>query len=229
MGHTILSGTIGQVAQPVLRQAADSGEGETAVFRKILRFTAFLSFPALFGMSMVADEFITTTLSDKWSDCVPLLRIVCVGAAFMPIYTLYQNFVISKGRSDIYLWCNIIQIVLQTFIVLLFAGSGMELMVSVYTLFNILYLFVWQQQTGRIAGLRLSAVLRDIAPFAISSAVVMSVTYYATLSLNSRVVLLIVRIIFGAVLYFVVLKVAGAKILDECMAFLMQKRCRKSS
>ena len=42
-------------------------------------------------------------IHEKWIASVPLLQILCVSGAFMPIYTLYQNLAISKGRSDVYM------------------------------------------------------------------------------------------------------------------------------
>ena len=112
MGHSLVSGTIQQVAQPVMAEVTDDDDRERRVFRKMLRFTSFLSFPAMVGLALIAHEFITLTVGPHWEACVPLLQILAFGGAFMPIYTTYQNLVISKGRSDIYLWCNAIQIVL---------------------------------------------------------------------------------------------------------------------
>ena len=101
-------------------EIADDKDRELRVFRKMIRFTAFLVFPCLFGLSLVAEEFILVTISAKWIDSVPLLQILCVGGAFMPFYTMYQHLVISAGRSDIYMWCNIGQILLQIAIILAF-------------------------------------------------------------------------------------------------------------
>ena len=56
----------------------------------------------MFGLTLVSREFILITIHEKWIASVPLLQILCVSGAFMPIYTLYQNLAISKGRSDVY-------------------------------------------------------------------------------------------------------------------------------
>ena len=137
MAYTTISGTIEQVAQPILVEIGDDKDRELRVFRKMMRFTAFLVFPCLFGLSLVAEEFILVTISAKWIDSVPLLQILCVGGAFMPFYTMYQHLVISAGRSDIYMWCNIGQIILQIAIILAFHSFGIVTMVIAYTAFTI--------------------------------------------------------------------------------------------
>ena len=223
MGHALVSGTVQQVAQPVLAAIADDDEREVRVFRKLLRFTSFLAFPAMLGLALVAHEFIVLTVGEQWLGCVPLLRMLCIGGAFMPIYTMYQNLVISKGRSDIYLWCSAIQMVLQIALVLLFATHGITVMVAVYTLFNIGYLLVWHWQTQRTLHLPLLHVLKDMAPFLLAAAAVMAVTYAATVWIRQEVVLFVCRVLLATVLYVGIMKLAKAEILEECLRFMAKK------
>lgn len=224
MAYTTISGTIEQVAQPVLAEITDDRDRERRVFRKMLRFTAFLSFPALFGMALVAKEFILVTITDRWIDSVPLLQTLCIGGAFLSFYTLYQHLIIASGRSDIYLWCNIGQIVIQIALILLFHSYGINTMVTVYTSFTILWLAVWQINARRLIGVTFRDVLSDTLPFMLSAAAVMTVTYYVTSFIESSVILLPSRIVIASVLYFAVMRMAKIKILDECMAFIKKKR-----
>jgi O-antigen/teichoic acid export membrane protein len=69
-----------EVAQPVLRNVADDRERHKRVFRKMLRFTAFIAFPALFGLAFISRELILITVTDKWIESVPLMQILCVCA-----------------------------------------------------------------------------------------------------------------------------------------------------
>ena len=73
MGHSLISGTMQQVAQPVLTSINEEENRQLNVFRKMLRFTAFLSMPAMLGLAFIAD-FIVVLLGEQWTDSVPLLR-----------------------------------------------------------------------------------------------------------------------------------------------------------
>ena len=54
MGYTILTGMIWSVAQPLFaRLKDDAPERLEAVFRKMMRFACFVSFPALFGLGII--------------------------------------------------------------------------------------------------------------------------------------------------------------------------------
>lgn len=224
MAYTTISGTIEQVAQPVLAEINDDRDRERRVFRKMLRFTAFLSFPALFGMALVAKEFILVTITDSWIDSVPLLQTLCIGGAFLSFYTLYQHLIIASGRSDIYLWCNIGQIVIQIALILLFHSYGINTMVAIYTAFTILWLTVWQINARRLIGVTFHEVLSDTVPFMLSAVAVMAATYYVTSFIESPIILLPSRIVIASILYFALMKIAKVKILDECMAFIKKKR-----
>ena len=232
MAYTTISGTIEQVAQPILVEIANDKDRELRVFRKMMRFTAFLVFPCLFGLSLVAEEFILVTISDKWIDSVPLLQILCIGGAFMPFYTMYQHLVISAGRSDIYMWCNIGQIIIQIGIILAFHSFGIVTMVIAYTTFTIAWLGVWHIFAKRLIGIRYRDLFKDIAPFMLASAGVMVVTHYLTTLLSNNIIpyiaspfiLLPLRIVIAAALYYAVMKLARVKIMDECINYIRRKR-----
>ena len=113
MASTFVSGTIAMVAQPILVEVNNDRERQIKIFRKMLRFTAFLAFPAMFGLAMVANEFIVLLISEKWVDSIPLLRILCISGAFVPFYIMYQNLIVSRGKSAIYMWCTVALIIVQ--------------------------------------------------------------------------------------------------------------------
>ncbi len=226
MASTMISGTTSQVAQPVLAEVKLETERQVTVFRKMLRFTAFLAFPAMFGLSMVAHEFIIVLISDKWADSIPLLRILCISGAFLPFYTLYQNLMISRGKSDVYLWITTSLIAVQLLLVLLCYTKGMIFMVSAYTVATVLWLFVWQVFAYREISIRLYDVLCDIIPYMFISAVIIIAVYFATSGIQNLIVLLLTRIILAIAAYFITMKLLGFKILDECVNYLFHKKIK---
>lgn len=137
---------------------------------------------------------------------------------------MYQNLVISRGRSDIYMWCTLSLILSQIVLILLTASQGILVMVAVYTALTVVWLFVWHYFVHRLIGLRLLDVLRDLLPFCLLSAAVMAFTYWVTLPIRPLLLLLLARILLAAVLYLGALKHLHAQILEECLAFVKRKR-----
>ena len=223
MASAFVANAVGQVAQPVLASVKEEHGRSVRVFRKMLRFTAFLSFPAMFGLAIISNEFILLTIGKRWLDAVPLLQMLCIGGAFVPFYTLYQNVAISNGRSDFYMFCNIAQIVLQLVIIAFFYHLGINTMVMVYTLFTIAWLFVWQWTARRIIGLRFREVIKDVMPTLCIALLVMATTYFVTLSLHHLLLLLICRILIAALLYAAIMKLLHVEMMDELLLFIKKR------
>ena len=223
MASAFVANAVGQVAQPVLASVKEEHGRSVRVFRKMLRFTAFLSFPAMFGLAIISNEFILLTIGKRWLDAVPLLQMLCIGGAFIPFYTLYQNVAISNGRSDSYMFCNIAQIVLQLVIIAFFYHLGINTMVMVYTLFTIAWLFVWQWIAHRIIGLRFWEVIKDVMPTQCIALLVMATTYFVTLPLHHLLLLLICRILIAALLYAAIMKLLHVEMMDELLLFIKKR------
>ena len=85
-----------QVDQTVLVGLRDERERQLAVLRKMVRFTAFISFPLLFGLGLVSHEFIVLAIGQKWAFSASLLPLLCLCGAFMPLSTLLTDSIISQ-------------------------------------------------------------------------------------------------------------------------------------
>ncbi|MBQ9576521.1 MAG: lipopolysaccharide biosynthesis protein [Muribaculaceae bacterium] len=223
MASSLVSGTVSQITQPVLVRVVDDKERMCRVFGKIMRFTAFMAFPAMFGLAMVAPEFILLTITDKWVDSIPLLQILCLGGAFLPLFTVYQNLFLSLGKSDIYMWLNIGQIAIVIATVLACHSLGFTAMVIGFAAINVVWLFVWQMFASRMVGYRLLTMLRDIVPFMLISLAVMVVTYWVTCAIGDLRLLLVARILVAALLYGLTMKLSRARIFEECIDFIRNR------
>ena len=223
-----------QVDQTVLVGLHDERERQLAVLRKMMRFTAFISFPLLFGLGLVSHEFIILAIKAKWAFAASLLPILCVCGAFMPLSALLTDAVISQKRSDIYLWSTLVLGLLQIALMVGLWQQGIRTMVVAYTLLNIVWVFVWHFFVRRLMGYRLLDFLRDIVPFALAAAGVMGLTWVVTEFIVDSLsfiddylklwVLLISRVVLAALLYYTVMRLAGAVILKECMGFIKNGR-----
>ena len=223
-----------QVDQTVLVGLREERERQLAVLRKMVRFTAFVSFPLLFGLAIVSHEFIMLAIGEKWAFAASLLPLLCLCGAFMPLSTLLTDSVISQHRSDIYLWSTIALGVLQIALMVGLWRQGIMVMVVAYTLLNIAWMFVWHFFVRRLMGYRLIDFLKDILPFALAAAFVMGLTWLITYQFTVYSlrftddylrlwILLISRVVMAMLLYYGVMRIAGAVILKEVMAFIKKK------
>ena len=178
----------------------------------------------MFGLALVAHEFIVLTIGEKWLPSVPLLQILCIGGAFMPLHAIYQNFIISRGRSDIYLVLVAAQIVLQTVLTLSLFSLGIEAMVAAFSILNIVYLLVWHIALRHIQPITTLSMLKDTMPFALIALAVMAATYYATTWNDVLWIRLVLRVVIAAMIYLGIMLSLRVKTLEEWISFVRKKQ-----
>ena len=223
-GFLLVQNMLKQVDQTVLVGLHDEQERQLAVLRKMVRFTAFIAFPLLFGLGLVSHEFIVLAIGKKWAFSASLLPYLCFCGAFMPLSALLTDAIISHKRSDIYLWNTVVLGILQIGLLIGLRQQGIYTMVMTYTLLNIIWVLVWQFFVKRLMTYRLLDFLKDIVPFALTAAGVMAVTGFVTQGITNLWLLLISRVVIAAILYYVIMRVSGAVILKECLAFILSKK-----
>lgn len=218
--YSLVQSMVAQVAQPVLVSLNGEEGRQKDVFRKMMRFTAFITFPLLFGFGLVAKEFIVTAIGEKWLASAQLIQILCISGATMPLSTLFSNMIISKGRSGTFFWCTFTLGLVQIATMIMIWPMGIRTMVIAYTLLNTSWLLVWLFFVRRLIGYGYWMFFCDVMPFALAAAGVMGVAYVATMPLSNLIALLVTRFIIAVVLYYAVMKIARVKILAECERFV---------
>ena len=163
------------------------------------------------------------------------MQILCIGGAFLPIATLYSNLIIARGKSDVYMWstiaqgcailgCIILVHCIDTLSTVNCQLSTITLMVLAYVIIIILWIGIWHRFLYREIHYPFLSALKDTFPFLLVAAATMVITYFATSWIeDSPLLLLLIRILLAALIYLGSLWLFGAKILRECIGFLLKK------
>ncbi len=224
---SVIQGMVDSVAQPVLVDLRSQPQRQLEALRKMVRFTAFMSFPLMLGFGMVSREFIILTITEKWLVSAELLQILCVSGAIMPLCSLMSSLIVSKGKSGTYFSVTFALGIAQIITMMVIWRYGIRSMVMAYVALNLLWLFVWQYFNKKLVGYQLWMFLKDILPFALAALGVMAVAYFVTMGIQQLFLLLLSRIVLAVLLYYGVMRLAGAAILEECMGFIKRKMGRR--
>lgn len=98
-----IANTIQSVTLPALSKLQDDNGALEREYNRLIRGSAFVTFPIMLMLSALAEPLIIVMLTDKWIECVPLLQIMCFSVMWAPISYLNCNIIQIKGRSDIFL------------------------------------------------------------------------------------------------------------------------------
>ncbi|MBO4840276.1 MAG: lipopolysaccharide biosynthesis protein [Bacteroidaceae bacterium] len=220
MASNTINSMVSGVAQPTLAQVREDIGRYRQVFRKMMRFVCFVTFPAMFGLAIIAKDFIVLVGKEKWAECGIMLAILCIHGAVVPITTLYSNLTISRGKSGVNMFCTIAQCLAVWAGLLLLYPKGLMPMVIYFISLNIAWLGIWQWWAKRLVGLRWREALKDILPFLFFTLIVHGFTWWATNDISTLWIRMVCRIIMAGVLYAGIMWVSGAKIMRETVEYL---------
>lgn len=100
--------SISKVMFPALSLQQEDKERLKNMCRRSVKTGVFLLAPFLIGLMACADDFVSVILTDKWTPCVPFLRILSIVFLVRPLTTTSQQAILAIGRSDITLKIQII-------------------------------------------------------------------------------------------------------------------------
>lgn len=223
MGWSLISNMLYGIAQPVFAQTSGEKTRQRQIFRKLLRFTALVSFPVMLGLALVSREFIVVLLGQKWEESARLLQWLCVAGAFSPIASLQTHLLISRGRSTVYMWCSIALCVAQIVAVTASASGGVERMIQVYVCLSTCWLLVWHHFVSREIGLRLWEVVGDLAPYLAITLVLVAAAARLTATIDSPLAAMVAKVVGVAGTYCLLLWQLRSTIFREAVSFFLHR------
>ena len=223
MGQSLVAGMINGIAQPVFAQVHGDNERQAAIFRKIVRFGAFISFPLMFGLAFVAEEFIFITIGDKWMPSVPFLQLFCIWGAFTYLWNIYINLLLTHGKSNIYMYVMIFIGLLQMGIVALTFPLGIFWMVSAYIGSFFIGLLVWNYFAYRLIGISLYQILKDIIPYLSVTLFTFAATWAITYGIKNIYILIVAKSCIAAAIYILIMWCSKSVVFNETVKYLKDK------
>lgn len=224
MGSTLVGSMVGAIAQPVFAKTDDDTVRQKRVFRKLLRFTAFVSFPALLGLALVAKEFIVILLTEKWLESARLMQMLCVAGAFVPISSLFSNLLITRGHSTVYMWCSIAQCLIQLGAAILAVPYGISRMIQVYVAIQIGWILVWHFFARKEIGLNIVEVLKDIFPYMTLATLFVIAAWLLTAGITNLYISFALKVVIVATAYCVSLWLLNSVIFKETVQFIFKRK-----
>jgi len=224
MGHSLITNMLYSVAQPVLTKTDDDRQRQKNVFRKLLRFTAFVSFPLMLGLALVSEEFIVILITDKWLSSAHILRVLCLAGAVMPVSYLFSNLLISRGHSSVYMWCTLGLCLSQLLGVGLCVPYGIVRMVQVYAAVNIVWLAVWFFFSRNEVGLTLTEAVSDVAPYALLAGGIVVATHFATAGIENMYAAIALKLLTVGLAYCAALWLLRSTIFREAVLFVTKRK-----
>lgn len=224
IGNSFIGGMINGVTQPIFAAVQGDLVRQQAIFRKMVRFGAFVSFPLMLGLAFVAKEFILIAVGEKWLPSVLFLQLFCIWGAVAYLWTLYTNLLMVHGKSNIYMWGMIAIGLLQIVIVALTFSLGILWMVVAYIISFFIGLLGWHYFANKLIGLQLRSVIKDVMPYCGIAIFAFIATWMITLQITNIYFLFTAKIIISSVLYVLIMWKSNSVVFRESLEYIKKNK-----
>ncbi|MGH2317088.1 lipopolysaccharide biosynthesis protein [Planococcus sp. SE5232] len=219
-----LTATIQRVTYPVLSGIQDQEERLKQSFKKVIKLSGFLIFPIMIGVAAVAEPLILLIFGEKWATMIPYFQLLCIAGMLYPIHALNLNVLQVKGRSDLFLYLEIIKTIIPTIliVVVIWMDWGITILVVTIVLDSYISLFINIYFSGREISYGAKEQIWDLLPiYAISVGMGAVVYGVGKLLPFSELLTLILQIGLGVVLYIFISKLLKIKEFDTVYDLLV--------
>ncbi len=188
-----------RVSYPVLAEIQDDKERMVQGYRKVIKVTMFVTAVCMISLGAVSEPLIYTLIGTKWHEAATYLPLICISMSLYPLHAINLNILQVLGRSDIFLYLEILKKIvgIVPIVIGIFCGIYYMLLASILTGVISLYLNTWY--TGKTLNYSFWKQLRDIIPSYFTALVIALAVYFLKyLSLPYYIVLML-QIIVGIV------------------------------
>jgi teichuronic acid exporter len=184
---------IQRVSYPLLSKIKDSPSTLLVYNIKIIKFTALIVVPVMFGMAAVSEPLIVTLVGEKWLPATEFLTYLCGVGVFYPFHSANMNVIKVHGNMNLFLKLDIFKILLLLPVLYIGATAGITEMLIGMIIHSIVIFLISGYVASKIIFYKLSAYLKDIGNIFLFSSI-MSISVYVILeqlSLSYQLELLI--------------------------------------
>ncbi|HET9570530.1 MAG TPA: lipopolysaccharide biosynthesis protein [Bacteroidales bacterium] len=200
----LISNTFRGVSVPLLSQLNEEDDRLKRVLGKLIRTVAFVGFPVMLGMVLIAKPFIIFLVTEKWLGAIPIFQILCFSGILVSFNSVLQEAVLAKGHSKAVLWVEILKKMVLVGFILLTINKGVIGLAIGLVLSSLSAMILSLLLSGKMVGYTIWHMIKDCAPYVAISAILCLVAYYLTLSIESNFLKFGSCILFVGSLYFII-------------------------
>lgn len=191
LASTTISQAVTQVTFPLYSELQDQMERLKAIIKRLTTTMAFICFPMLFILILLAKPLFVLLYSAKWLESVPYFQLLCISGLAVSLASINTQPIAAIGKSKVmFYWGFVKQVVGIFFIVggLLLAGIW-GMLVGMVVKSWVVYIINCYLVDKHI-GYRLRNQIIDLLPVFIMSTVSFIAAYMTGLFLNWDIYLL---------------------------------------
>lgn len=217
-----VSQTIQQVSYPLMSGFQNDNVKLINIFERIIRLSAFIMFPIMALIAILAKPIVLFILGEKWVEVYPLLQLYVFSKILYPLSAVNLNILNVIGRSDLFLKTDITKSIFIVIVMIISIPLGIKAMIIGQIITSLLSYIINTFLPGRIFNYGLFKQLRLILPIMISTILMIVVCILVINFFEYSLLKIIVVTIFGTCTYLLSTYLLKVKEVED-MKFIYNK------
>ena len=206
-----LTGILYKVTFPVLSKIQDDDIRLGNAYRKMIRVSAYIVFPIMILLFVLARPLVLVLITEKWVDCIIYIQILCFAMMWNPIHSLNMNLLFVKGRSDLFLRLEVVKKILGVIILCTTIPFGLVAMCYGQIVASVLFLIINTYYTGKLINVGLFQQMKDLFPTILYTSFMGASVWFLSSILTSSYLQIFLGILLGIPLYLLISRVAKSQ------------------
>lgn len=193
---------ISSVLFPAMSAQQDDHEAFTSTLRRSVRFSAYIMFPIMGGLAVIAEPLIKLLLTDKWLPAVPFLQLSCLAFAFSSWGTINQQATKALGKSEQYLQFEIQKRIVGVLLLVISLPFGVTA-IALSACLEAFFALVINAHLNHALDYGFVRQAKDVGPTVCITLVMMLLVAGLRLIVADHLLLLLLQIAAGILLYII--------------------------
>lgn len=205
LAATSLSQVISQVSYPLYAELQDDKDRLVGVIKKLTLSTAFMTFPLMLLLVLIAKPVFILLYSEKWTPAVPFFQILCVAGLAICLQAVNSQAIAAVGKSKaMFSWSVVKQFTGLGFMLVGFFVFGMKGLLIGMVMKSWLIYLINASLVSHFIGYKLARQLLDLLPILLLALGSYLGTYYIASFIECSIYInALIRIVVFGVVYFV--------------------------
>lgn len=211
---------------PVLASLQDDNTRLKNGYRKVMQATAYILFPAMIFMAVMAKPIFELFLNEKWLPSILYLQLLCVAGLMYPLHVVNLNILQVKGRSDLFLYLEIVKKGLVVIAVVFSSKYGIVAILLGQICTSFLAYLPNSYFSVNLIGYSIREQLKDITPpllAALLGGLVATLVSGVDILAKHALVMFVLQIIFSSATYFMICGVANIEIQNFLLGVILKR------
>ncbi|MBR4793309.1 MAG: lipopolysaccharide biosynthesis protein [Bacteroidaceae bacterium] len=181
---------IGRVTYPVLAEVQDDTTRLVSAYRRIIKTTMFVTVISVISLGAVSEPFIFCLIGPQWQQAATFMPFICFSMSLYPLHAINLNMLKVLGRSDIFLYLEIVKKIIAIGPLCLGIFVGIYWMLIGSIVIGFIAFFINTYYTGKKLGYTSWMQLKDVAPsYGIAFLIGLSVYFLKYLPISYWIIL----------------------------------------